>query len=271
MEGFIISYNKINVIIIDDSVEICKTIASHLEKEERFSIVDICTDGEAGLESVLTNDVDCVILDILLPKRDGISILEEINNNMSKKPIIIVLTAVGQEYTTKKVLELGASYVILKPFSVEILIKRMLEQIDTKEKNFGPEFFTFNAPKLTKEEHISTILQKSGIPVNLKGYNYLKVAIKLSIEQPELLESITKSLYPTVAKNVNTTSSRVERDIRHALEVAWSRSDGEFYYNYIGFKSIDNEKPTNGAFISSIVEKSRIYFINANIKESTTV
>ncbi len=256
--GIIISENKIKVAIIDDNAEMCKSIANYLDRLGKFEIVALCYDGETGLKTIFENSPDVVILDILLPERDGISILENVREQaLKEKPIFIMLTAVGQENITRQVLELGADYVILKPFNMDILARRIFELYSTKNKTFDNEFFFEAAPKMSREDHIINVLQKVGIPINLKGYNYLKIAISLCLEDNKLLESITKLLYPTIAKECGSTSSRVERDIRHALEVAWGRGKGQYYYEMINYTGPTDEKPTNGAFISTVVEKLR--------------
>jgi two-component system response regulator (stage 0 sporulation protein A) len=227
-----------------------------MEKTGKFEIVFVAYDGASGLSSILEKAPDVVILDILLPERDGISILEYMRD-IKERPVFIMLTAVGQENITRQVLELGANYVILKPFNMDILLKRVLELYSVKNKVSENDFFIEATPKINKDEAITTMLQKIGIPINLKGYNYLKIAASLSLDDPKLLESITKLLYPTIAKECGSTASRVERDIRHSIEVAWGRGKGQYYYDMIGYGGASEEKPTNGAFISTIVEKLR--------------
>ena len=255
--GIIISKSKIKVILIDDNVELCKTISSYLLKTGKFEILSVNNDGESGLKAIIDKTPDIVVLDILLPERDGISILEHCKHiEFETKPIFVMLTAIGQENITKKVLELGADYVILKPFNMDILAKRMVEQYESRGNTIENDYF-IEPVKVKKDDHIIDVLQKIGIPINLKGYHYLKTAIKISIDDPKLLESITKLLYPEIAKIMETTPSRVERDIRHSLEVAWSKGNGQYYYDLLGYNSKTNSKPTNGAFISSMVEKLR--------------
>jgi len=226
-----------------------------------FDVIGRYADGESGLNAIKEFSPQVVILDIILPERDGISVLEEYKRlDVNPDTIFIILTAVAQENILRRTLEAGADYVILKPFSLEILSKRILEQLESKQ-NFQPSEIQFiPSLKKSKDGYITDVLTKTGIPVNLKGYNYIKTAILLCLEDASLLESITKLLYPTVAKKCGTTPSRIERDIRHCLEVAWSRGNGEFYYDFIGFDTTRKNKPTNGAYISSVVEKARVYF-----------
>lgn len=265
MGGIIIIDGKISVLIIDDNAELCSLLKSYLDKDERFNVIGCAYDGEAGFNDILTKQPDIVILDIILPERDGISILEDIRTKKDiKRPVFIALTAVGQEKITRRMLELGANYVVLKPFSMEILVKRMIEQYEM-HKDSPIETIEIETKPVDKEEYVSEILQRVGIPINLKGYTYLKTAIKLSLDNEELLESITKLLYPAVATECGSTSSRVERDIRHSLEVAWNKGNGHYYYEFIGYKNVKNDKPTNGAFVSSIVEKSRNIFNKKNM------
>lgn len=211
---------------------------------------------------------DIAVLDILLPEKDGIGILEELKvYKSSEKTLCIMLTAVTQESMTNKAIELGAEYIILKPFDIELLVRRIIQIFEYKQRNSDVKYYIEDYKSTTKEEVVNEILQKVGIPLNLKGYHYLKAAILLSLKEPKLLESITKLLYPTIAKECESTPSRVERDIRHSIEVAWSKGFGQSYYDIIGYKSINNEKPTNGSFISCIVEKSKNFkgTINNNI------
>lgn len=252
------------MVIVDDNTELANSICAYLEKESEFQIMGVASDGISGLNLIKDVQPDIALIDIMLPLKDGIGILEDLGEIARKSenfkcPICIMLTAVNHESMTKKSMELGAEYIILKPFDLELLKRRIYQIFEYKDQNSDIKYFIGDSKLKSKEEFVTETLQKVGIPFNLKGYHYLKSAINMSILDSKLLESITKLLYPAVAKECNTTPSRVERDIRHSIEVAWTKGFGQTYYDIIGYRSINNEKPTNSAFIACVVEKSKAF------------
>jgi two-component system response regulator (stage 0 sporulation protein A) len=232
-----------------------------LEAEGDFKTVGKYGDGESGLKGIFKSAPDIVILDVILPARDGLSVLEEaLKSSRAAKTIFIVITAVGSDSITRKILDRGADYIILKPFAMELLIKRIREHYDARLVNAEYEINAVSRVKKTRDEYLSDLLKRMGVPVNLKGYAYLKTAINLCLDDERKLEGITKVLYPTIASAYGATATRVERDIRHSLEVAWSGGSDGFYYDYVGYRRPEKiSKPTNGEFISSVVEKAKGY------------
>jgi two-component system response regulator (stage 0 sporulation protein A) len=248
-------------LIIDDDPELSDQIENALIKAGGFRVLGKCGDGENGLKAILKSDPDIVVLDVILPVRDGLSVLEEaLKSPRAAKAIFIVITAIGSDSITKKILDRGADYIILKPFSMELLVKRILENYNSRSINAEYEIDYISRARKTRDEYVSDLLKRIGVPVNLKGYAYLKTALNLCLDDARKLEGITKVLYPTIARAYGATPARVERDIRHSLEVAWASGADGFYYDYVGYRRPEKIlKPTNGEFISSVVERARGY------------
>lgn len=268
----IIITKKIKVAIVEDNIDLCKIISDYLHKNELIQVIGTANDGEKALELVLNNEIDVLLLDAILPKRDGISVLEEIQSNKVKQKIsVIMLTAISNEDFVHRALKLGASYFMLKPFDIVLLSKRVIEIYESKMNtlntlkessynNIQTEYIETNTEE-SLEGYLTNILKQAGIPINLKGYNYLKTAIALTIKDYEVISSITKVLYPLVAKEHDTTVSCVERSIRHAIGVTWNKNHNEEFYTSLGYSLENKLKPTNRSFIISIVEdyKSKYY------------
>jgi len=203
---------------------------------------------------VQAENPDVVVLDIIMPHLDGIGVLEQINAlGLSRKPKIIMLTAFGQESIAQRVVALGADYYILKPFDLAILAKR-IRQIASGQAVRVPQ-----GEGRSLEMDVTDILHDIGIPAHIKGYLYLREAICLVVNRVELLGGVTKELYPTIAKRYQTTPSRVERAIRHAIEVAWNRGNVELIHSLFGHTiNSDRGKPTNSEFIAMVADKLRM-------------
>ncbi len=264
--------DKISVLLIDDNKALCESITKSIMAESDIEILGSAGDGLSGLELIKSLKPDVVVCDIVMPKLDGLALLERIENEkLEKAPSFIMLSAVSHDSITSKALNLGAKYYIVKPYEkVDVLIKRIRE---IGAGNFKKsEFFNldnFNAKSSLKktsqideedlEAVVTELIHEIGVPAHIKGYNYLRDAITLCTNDKEFINSITKLLYPTVAKNYQTTSSRVERAIRHAIEVAWSRGREEILNDIFGY-TIDTEKgkPTNGEFIAMISDSIRL-------------
>ncbi len=246
-------------------MDLCKNVKKYFDNHSSFNVIGIAHDGVEGLNLMRDTNADVALIDIVMPQKDGISILEELKLNPDiPKPICIMLTAVSHEGLTKKALELGADYFVLKPFDLDILARRMLDIYNHKFSKNQSLFKSSddNTPNekptdypILPINYAADILQKIGIPSNLNGYSYLKSAITLAIEDKSMLSGITKILYPNIAKICNTTSVRVERSIRHAIEASWSRGYEEAYKLHVGYSSPEHEKPTNSYLISLAVEK----------------
>lgn len=260
--------NKSNIVVADDNREFCDILYDYLKGQEEFEIIGFAKDGIEAIDLVLEKQPDILVLDIIMPHLDGLGVLERLNGmNLEKRPRIIVLSAVGQDKITQKAIELGADYYIVKPFDFEIFIKR-LKQISgiPMERKTSRDYI--NIPKepsgnidsaKSMEAKITNIIHEIGVPAHIKGYQYLRDAILMVIEDVELLGAVTKELYPSIAKKYNTTPSRVERAIRHAIEVAWSRGKVDTINNIFGYTiDTDKGKPTNSEFIAMVADKLRL-------------
>ena len=266
--GIIISSHKIKIALIEDSLDICKALRKYLDEQICFEVVGMAHNGADGLDLLLNTPCDVALIDIIMPQKDGISVLEGLKNYpVIKKPACIMFTAVSHDGLTKKALELGADYFILKPFDMDVLARRILDIHDHRaarealrlkgEANAAKPIVM--QPKELPENYISDILRRLGIPSNLNGYTYLKKAAVLAVEDPTRLTGITKVLYPEIAKKCETTPVRVERSIRHAIQTSWVNGNAKAYKDFLNYSSSKNEKPTNSHFISLVVEKYLMY------------
>ncbi len=249
---------KIRVLIADDNKEFVNLLHEYLEQQDDMHVVGVAYNGLEALELIQEFSPDILVLDIIMPYLDGIGVLEQLGaHSPAKRPKIVMLTAFGQESITQKVLELGADYYILKPFDLSILAQRLRQMATGTAKLLKPA----NVRDKQKEQdvRVTTILHQLGIPAHIKGYMYLRDAIGMVTLRVDLLSRITKELYPSIADKYETTSSRVERAIRHAIEVAWNRGNVEFIDDMFGHTiSQDKGKPTNSEFIAMVADKLRL-------------
>lgn len=257
---------KIKVFIADDNRELVNLLEEYISNQDEMEVVGVAYNGQECLNAIQDKQPDVLILDIIMPHLDGIAVLEKMNyQQLAKRPNIIMLTAFGQEDVTKKAVELGAAYYILKPFDMETLLNKIKEVSGVGQTHslFQSKPSTFQPRTETKQFNldasITSIIHEIGVPAHIKGYMYLREAITMVYNDIELLGSITKVLYPDIAKKFNTTSSRVERAIRHAIEVAWSRGNIESISSLFGYTvSHSKAKPTNSEFIAMVADKLRI-------------
>lgn len=216
-------------------------------------------DGPSVVQSVVENMPDAVIIDAFLTNYDALGVLTKLKEKkLAKRPIVAVLSTVTNSNFEREIMSLGASYYFIKPFDPRIMLKRIDEFLSWNSENKQSDsFVTFSDNNL--EVTISDIMRQIGVPAHIKGYTYLRQSILLTVKNPELMHSVTKELYPTIAKTNSTTSSRVERAIRHAIEVAWDRGDVDVLSSYFGY-TIQNSrgKPTNSEFIAMISDKLRL-------------
>jgi len=250
----------IKVLIADDNREFVELLRDYMEEQKDLEVIGLAYNGNEVLELLETSEPDVMILDIIMPHLDGLGVLEKLKSfNFSKQPKIIMLTAFGQENITQRAVELGASYYILKPFDMEVLVNR-IRQV------FNNQLVTPNArspKKLIKgknlDANITNLIHEIGVPAHIKGYQYLREAIIMVYNDIEILSAITKSLYPRIATKFNTTPSRVERAIRHGIEVAWQRGNIEALKMMFGYTiNTSKAKPTNSEFIAMVADKLRI-------------
>ena len=254
---------KIDVLITDDNKEFCQLLGEFLEVDGDFNVVEMLYDGEQVLEYIKNNEnPDVLILDLIMPHLDGIGVLEELNSqDLIGDMKIIALTAMGHDKIMKTVIELGVHYYIMKPFDLDKLAERIRQLISPPEGGSNGYVICQNNNNNDKnvniDVRITEIMHKLGVPAHIKGYLYLREAIEMVIKNVELLGAVTKELYPAVAENYHTTPSRVERAIRHAIEVAWERGNSEILREYFSYSS-GNGKPTNSQFIARIADKLRL-------------
>lgn len=256
---------KIKVCVVDDNRELVGLLEDYISSQDDMEIAGIAHNGQDCLDLLGTTDPDVLVLDIIMPHLDGLAVLERLRElKKGALPNVIMLTAFGQEDVTKKAVELGASYFILKPFDMENLGNH-IRQVSGKSSPV-----TRKAPAAAYRPHteqkpknldasITSIIHEIGVPAHIKGYLYLREAISMVFNDIELLGSITKVLYPDIAKKYNTTASRVERAIRHAIEVAWSRGNIDSISSLFGYTvSMSKAKPTNSEFIAMVADKLRL-------------
>lgn len=258
---------KIRVAIADDNKEFCQIIAQFISAQEEFEVVGIARDGIEALDLIEREKPDVLVLDIIMPHLDGLGVLEKLHDSDDDFfPKVIILSAVGQDKITQRAIELGASYYVVKPFDFQVFIKRLKQ---TVEMDFNPESnfiksSSNNTKKSTNNERnmetkITKIIQEIGVPAHIKGYLYLREAITMVINNMDYLGAVTKELYPAVADKFSTTPSRVERAIRHAIEVAWNRGKIDTIDRIFGYTVNNNKgKPTNSEFIALIADKLRL-------------
>lgn len=244
--------NKVNVLIGDDSVEYGIACASTLRGQGMY-VMTRPKDGTALLETIKSDAPDVVVMDAILPHMDAIELMKKVQASGGKRPQFIVTSAYDNPFIEKQVMQGGAAYFMLKPFEISALGERITSL--TQGGMTGR-----NAPGTENMEIVVTdVIHQLGVPAHIKGYHYLREAILSSIEDPELLESVTKLLYPTVAKRFDTTSSRVERAIRHAIEIAWDRGNLDTLNAFFGYTvNTCKGKPTNSEFIALITDKLRL-------------
>ena len=259
--------DKIKVLIADDNTEFGEIVCEYLADQPDIEVVGLAEDGVKAIEMIQEHHPDITILDIIMPHLDGLGVLEK-TISMENRPLFIILSAVGQDKITQQALALGAQYYIVKPFDMDILVDR-LRQLKNGDnpaiirQSFPkrPTASLFNnAPKPTKiEAQVTQIMREVGVPAHIKGYQYIRDAVIMVIKDIELISSVTKRLYPELAKQYSTTPSRVERAIRHAIEVAWTRGQVETINDLFGYTiNTKKGKPTNSEFIAMIADKLRL-------------
>lgn len=261
--------NEINVAIADDNERILDLLGDMIDADKELKLVGKANNGEDAYEMIRQKQPDVVLLDLILPKMDGLSVMDQVNNDqeLRKHPDFIVITAIGQERITEDAFKKGASYYILKPFHNDTVIKRIKNAGENMTKNIKPvakEGDVLPAqPQMQLENRVTDMIHEIGIPAHIKGYHYLRDAIIMAVEDMDVLNAITKVLYPTVAKMHQTTASRVERAIRHAIEVAWSRGKLDTLDHLFGYTvSTGKGKPTNSEFIALIADTIRLEYKN---------
>ena len=261
--------NKISVVIADDNTEFAQIVKNFLNSKGDVEVKALASDGHEAYELIKEIKPDVALLDIIMPKLDGLGVLEKLNALEEKlNTTVIVLSAIGQDTITQKSIMLGAEYYMVKPFDLELLYQRVKEVkkglVEVENKGASRKAVAFYTPleplsKDSLEASITEIIHEVGVPAHIKGYQYIREAIMLAVDDMEVINSVTKQLYPTLAKKFKTTPSRVERAIRHAIEVAWSRGEMDVNNQMFGNTiSATKGKPTNSEFIAMIADKLRL-------------
>ena len=253
--------NKLKVLIADDSAQFGKACQNEL-KEAGFDVLLTQKDGLRVISVFESQNIDVLIIDAFMSGADGMDVLDHINESVRQKPLIIFISSIDSAEFEEQIIDAGADYYFIKPITPQSVAKRVIRLSSWKAEKQKRA-----SARLDDEDMdvvISDIMRQIGVPAHIKGYHYLRTSIKLSVEEPEMLGSVTKLLYPTVAKMYNTTSSRVERAIRHAIEVAWDRGDVDVLSSYFGYTiQLQRGKPTNSEFIAMIADKLRLQMRSA--------
>ncbi|ANF97520.1 sporulation transcription factor Spo0A [Paenibacillus bovis] len=267
--------STIRVLLADDNREFTNMLAEYISNQEDMEVAGVAFNGEEVLKTIeqLPELPDILILDIIMPHLDGLGVLERLRDmNLNPAPKVIMLTAFGQENITQRAVQLGASYYILKPFDMEVLVSRVRQLVgvpvtagggtmQSSGNNNTLNKSSISSPPKSRnlDASITAIIHEIGVPAHIKGYQYLREAITMVYNNIEILGSITKTLYPAIAEKFKTTPSRVERAIRHAIEVAWTRGNIDSISHLFGYTiNISKSKPTNSEFIAMVADKLRI-------------
>ncbi len=254
----------IRVVTIDDNQEVREGLKEYFKTCSDLELIGEAENGQEGYELIKSVKPDAVVLDIVMPKMDGLGLLEKLSHENIQTNILIY-SAIGNDTVVQKTFSLGAKYYIMKPCDPYNIASRIREagQSAPSSVSLINSHISSAITENNLESVITDIIHDIGVPAHIKGYNYLRNAIGLCIKDDEFINSITKLLYPTVAKNFSTTSSRVERAIRHAIEVAWNRGREEVLTDIFGYTIDTNKgKPTNGEFIAMISDSIKLKMKN---------
>jgi len=260
---------KIRVLVADDNDAFGMIITEYLESQNDIEVTARVENGEDAIEMIDKTKPDIVVLDIIMPRLDGLGVLMKYKNvSPSEKPLFIILSAVGQDAITQQALSLGAIYYIVKPFDLSVLVERIRELVRTRVPTVIRMEPTTQPTSLSKSNYVNTdsvqakitqIMRDVGVPAHIKGYQYMRDAIIMAIKDRDIISAVTKRLYPELAKNHKTTPSRVERAIRHAIEVAWNRGKVDAINELFGYTiNTRKGKPTNSEFIALVADTLRL-------------
>lgn len=248
------------IVIADNNPEFRIGLKSYLVKKG-YQIVGDCSDGYEAVRLIEETRPDAIVLDLLLPRLDGIEVINETKNRLlSYSPVFIVVTGVSNHRMLTEAANAGACYCIIKPCEYSALSNRLENALKEKDNpNPGNKEDASQNSEADLETQVTKIIHQIGVPAHIKGYQYLRSAIIMTMHNTELINAITKQLYPGVAKQYGTTSSRVERAIRHAIEVAWDRGDVDVINSFFGYTVQSTRgKPTNSEFIALVADSLRL-------------
>ncbi len=247
---------KYRILLADSSIQFQNTMRDYLTAQEKIERVDLASDGQSALEAITSSRYDVLLCDLIMPQMDGFELLERLSGNLVENPpAAIVISALRHEDMVRQACTLGARYFMVKPVDPDTLYKRILDMMESTY-NQRSQTCTLSSKPQTLDEKIASVFLIIGIPAHIKGYHYLREAVRMVYYEPALCGRITKELYPGIAKHFQTSSSKVERAIRHAIEVAWTRGKIENINQIFGYNIYSkNDKPTNGEFIALVADK----------------
>ncbi len=248
---------QVKLMIVEDNAELRRMMADYFEIQENVAVVGTASNGAEALKKIEEVRPDVMLLDMIMPQMDGFELLTRIRQKKHEdRPEVIALTALCRDDFISRTIELGVRYYMVKPFDFDLLYQRVMETAGARKQQTEVGNVQPGARAKSVDERIATMFLTIGMPAHIKGYQFLREAVKMVMDQPDLINRITKELYPGIAHRFNTTSSKVERAIRHAIEVAWGRGRIDVINQVFGSNvcTLDN-KPTNGEFIALVADK----------------
>lgn len=247
----------IKVLLVDDNAELRGSMRTYLEHQEGINVIGECGNGREALDQLDKSQPDVIVLDIIMPQLDGYGFMEDLNRRMmDNPPQVVVVSALGRDDFIMRAVDLGAKYYMIKPIDMATLTGRIRDVVGQGTAPREAFRFTGTAHAPTIDEKLASLFLTIGIPAHIKGYQFLREAVKMVVDNPDVINRITKELYPGVAHHFGTSASKVERAIRHAIEVAWSRGRIDTLNKAFGCKVATREdKPTNGEFIAMLADK----------------
>ena len=247
------------IMLVDDNGDLRRGMRDYLARQEGMKVVAECPSGAEALEALGKVRVDVMVLDLIMPQMDGFALMEEVRRQqLANPPQIIVVSALGRDDFIMRAVQLGARFYMVKPFDMASLAARIRESCGQGVVPLGTAL-NASARSLSIDEKLASLFLTIGIPAHIKGYQYLREGIILTVRNMEVINAVTKVLYPEIAKRFGTTPSRVERAIRHAIEVAWDRGDLETLQKYFGYTvNSAKGKPTNSEFIAMIADRLQL-------------
>ncbi len=255
---------KKKIMILDDNKDFVTLLKDYINIQDDMQVEGFDHDGTKAIEMLKAIKPDVLLLDIIMPEKDGLSVLEDIRRENIKVPLIIIMSSIGQEKITQKAITLGATYYVVKPFDIKSLTLRIrdLQQVEpiTDIKEYDRLTANINRNIANNlEVRVTNTIHDVGVPAHIKGYQYVREAIIMAVKNEDVINSVTKTLYPNLSKTFQTTPSRVERAIRHAIEVAWNRGQVDTHDKIFGYTVNSNKgKPTNSEFIAMIADRLRL-------------
>ena len=250
-----------SIFIADSTEEFCSSLTGQLQRIGGFQIVGTANDGEQAIRMIMEKKPDILVLDLMLSKQDGISVLKAIDR-MDRKPVTLATSGFVTEYVANAAANLGVRYLMLKPCDMTAVAERLEEIRGGENLRMNPR----RTDKTSIETMVTGIIHEIGVPAHIKGYQYLREAIIIAVNDMDVINAITKVLYPQVAKTFQTTPSRVERAIRHAIEVAWDRGDLDTLQRFFGYTVSNTKgKPTNSEFIALIADKLQLQLKSSEV------